>query len=73
MSCAFTLRAEVARRIREVNAAFEQLDTEAQGKVAIVSDEALNAALLGEDEAVALAEVEAWRDRQLEAIEAVAR
>jgi hypothetical protein len=68
-----TIRAELATAIRVVNAAFNRLDADEQARVHFTADAPLDAALLGEDRAKALAQIESWRDCQLAAIAEAAR
>jgi hypothetical protein len=60
-----TLRAELAAAVRRVNAAFNGLDPDAQERVHMACDRPLDQALLSGDRTKAIAEIEAWRDRQL--------
>lgn len=63
-----SVRSEMALAIRVVNLAYSKLSDTEQEAVEIVSDDQLEAALRAEDRDRALAEVAAWRDRQLRAI-----
>jgi hypothetical protein len=60
-----TVRSELAAAVRSVNAAYYRLDPDEQNRVHLACDRPLDEALLDGDRAKALAQIEAWRDRQL--------
>ncbi len=70
---AVSLRTELATAVQFVNAAYASLAPDKRASVSVVADDALEAALRSEDHRKGLAQIEAWRDRQLAAIKEAAR